>query len=230
MNLAQRAGHRLARVVWPALVAAVMALYYWLFFFPPRLVGSNDPDRYYHLGLTQLMSGHGLLRTLPQAEDIGWGRHFPEKEFLFHALTRFADWLGGLDAVMLLVPILGTAIILTLYWTLSRVCRPWQAMLFATLIPLAYPVFIFRLTILRPHLLAILFFALLLLAILRRRDWLVASACAGFALSYHAFYIPMLVLALASQREAREATFARAVRAALRDEDAAYPPPKRWDD
>lgn len=41
---------------------------------------------------------------------------------------------------------------------------------------------------------------------------------------------PMLVLALASQREAREATFARAVRAALRDEDAGYPPPKRWED
>ena len=41
---------------------------------------------------------------------------------------------------------------------------------------------------------------------------------------------PMLVLALASQREAREATFARAVRAALRDEDAVYPPPKRWAD
>lgn len=40
---------------------------------------------------------------------------------------------------------------------------------------------------------------------------------------------PMLVLALASQREAREATFARAVRAALRDEDPAYPPPKRWE-
>jgi hypothetical protein len=41
---------------------------------------------------------------------------------------------------------------------------------------------------------------------------------------------PILVLALASQREAREATFARAVRAALRDEDAAYPPPRRWED
>lgn len=41
---------------------------------------------------------------------------------------------------------------------------------------------------------------------------------------------PMLVLALASQREAREAVFAKAVRVALRDEEAGYPPPKRWDD
>lgn len=41
---------------------------------------------------------------------------------------------------------------------------------------------------------------------------------------------PLLVVALASQREARESTFAKAVRAALGDEDAGYPPPKRWDD
>ena len=38
---------------------------------------------------------------------------------------------------------------------------------------------------------------------------------------------PMLVLALASQREAREAAFAKAVRVALRDEDAGY---GRWND
>jgi hypothetical protein len=179
------------------LVVAIMGAYYWLLFFPPRLVGSNDPDRYYHLGLTRLMMEHGLLRTLPQAEDLGWGRDFPEKEFLFHALTWFADWLGGLGAVMLLVPILGTAIILVLYRTLSRVCRPWQAVLFSTLVPLACSVFIYRLTMLRPHLLAILFFMLLVHAVLRRRDWLLAIACAGFSLSYHAFYVPMLALALA---------------------------------
>lgn len=41
---------------------------------------------------------------------------------------------------------------------------------------------------------------------------------------------PMLVLALASQREAREAVFAKAVRVALVDEEPRYPPPKRWAD
>ena len=174
-----------------------MALYYGLFFFPPRLVGSNDPDRYYHLGLSHLIAQHGLLTSLPQVEDLGWARHFPEKEFLFHVLTAAADSLGGPGAVLLLVPLLGTAIVLVLYATLARVCRPWQAALFATLLPFAYIAFIYRLTILRPHLLAILFFVLLLHAILRRRAWLVAIACAGFALAYHAFYIVLLALALA---------------------------------
>ena len=68
-------------------VAAAMAVYYWLLFFPPRLVGSNDPDRYYHLGLAAITAEHGLPATLPQVEDLGWGNYFPDKEFLFHALT-----------------------------------------------------------------------------------------------------------------------------------------------
>ena len=41
---------------------------------------------------------------------------------------------------------------------------------------------------------------------------------------------PMLVLALASQREAREAVFAKALRVALRDEEAGYRKAKRWED
>jgi hypothetical protein len=50
---------------------------------------------------------------------------------------------------------------------------------------------------LRPHLLAILFFCLLVVGILRSRAWLVFLAAAGYALSYHAFYIVGLVAAVA---------------------------------
>lgn len=186
------------RVLWGAAVAAVVAAYYWLLYFPPRLVGANDPDRYYHLGLSRIISEGGLPMRLPQAEDLGWGVVFPEKEFLFHALTGAADWAGGVPLVLLLVPLLGLAIVLTLYRTLDGVCRPWQAALFATLVPLAYTAFLFRLTILRPHVLAILWFCLLLYAALRTRPWLALVACAGFALSYHAIFIVLLVVAAAA--------------------------------
>jgi hypothetical protein len=185
------------RMLWGGLVAAVFAAYYWLLYFPPRLVGANDPDRYYHLGLSRLISEGGIPMRLPQAEDLGWGVVFPEKEFLFHALTGAADWAGGVPMVLLLVPLLGLAIVLTLYRTLDGVCRPWQAALFATLVPLAYTAFLFRLTILRPHVLAILWFCLLLHAVLRTRPWLALVACAGFALSYHAIFIVLLVVAAA---------------------------------
>jgi hypothetical protein len=185
------------RLAWGFVVAAVVAAYYWLLYFPPRLVGANDPDRYYHLGLSRIISEGGIPMRLPQAEDLGWGAVFPEKEFLFHVLTGAADWAGGVPLVLLLVPLLGLAIILTLYRTLDGVCRPWQAALFATLVPLAYTAFMFRLTILRPHVLAILWFCLLLHAVLRARPWLALVACAGFALSYHAIFIVLLVVVAA---------------------------------
>jgi hypothetical protein len=186
-----------SRVAGGAFVVLAVATYYVLFYFPPRLLGSTDPDRYYHLGLSRLISHQGLLRTLPQVEDLGWGRYFPDKEFLFHVLTGSADWINGSMGVLLVVPLLGIGIAACLYAELSRVVRPLWAALFAAAVPLLTVRFLFRLTLLRPHMLAVLFFCLLLLAILRKRPKLVALAAAGFALSYHAFYIVVLVAGVA---------------------------------
>jgi hypothetical protein len=190
-------------------VVAAMAAYYAIFFLPPRLVGSNDPDRYYHLGLAALTAKQGLLATLPQVEDLGWGRYFPDKEFLFHAVAGAAYWLFGPSGVMAMVPATGIAIALCLYFGLRKALSPGLAA--AWLIPalLLSPVLIFRITMLRPHLFAIFFFCLLVVAILRGRGWLAALAAAGYALSYHAFYIPGLAIAIAllvrwpGQRRAR---------------------------
>jgi hypothetical protein len=185
-------------VAWGSFVAAVMSAYYYLFYFPPRMVGISDPDRFYHLGLSKLIAAHGLLRTLPQAEDLGWGHYFPDKEFLFHVLTGLAAWMGGTVGVLLTVPVLGTAIVLCLYVQLARVIRPTHAALLCLAVILLSGVFLFRLTLLRPHLLAILFFCLLLQGFLERRPWLTFLGAAGFALSYHAFYLVLIVVGAAS--------------------------------
>lgn len=179
-------------------VCVLTSLYYAIFFFPPRLVGSNEPDRYFHLGLARLISTDGLPKILPQVEDLGWGHYFPDKEFLFHALTGAAYWLAGPAGVLLVVPLLGIAIVACLYTIVARVLPPGRAAALVLTASLLSPVQLFRLSLLRPHLLAILFFCLLLAAILRGRGWLAALASAGFALSYHAFYIPMLVIGVAS--------------------------------
>lgn len=184
-------------VIWGAVTGVVMSLYYLLFYFPPRLTGGNDPDRFYHLGLSQLMAAQGLLRTLPQAEDLAWGKYFPDKEFLFHVLTTGAFKIGGMEGALLVVPLLGVAIVLCLYVNLARVLEPWRASVFSLLAILLGTAFLFRITLLRPHVLAILFFCLLMTSLLRGRAWLAGLAAAGFALSYHAFYIPLLVIVLA---------------------------------
>jgi hypothetical protein len=181
-----------------AAVLAVLAAYFALFHLPPRLVGSNDPDRYFHLALARMVAEGGWPRILPQVEDLGWGRFFPDKEFLFHALGGLAWKLGGPVAVNLLVPLLGMGIGTVLYASLARLLPPWKAALLALLPLLLCPAFLFRITLLRPHLLAIFCFCLLLHALLSRRRWLAAVACAGFALSYHALYIPALALGLAA--------------------------------
>jgi hypothetical protein len=180
----------LPRAVGGALVALALWAYYWIYFLPPRLLGGADPDRWYHLGLSRLMAAQGgLLRAMPQAEDIGWGRYFPDKEFLFHALTGSASALGGDSLVLWLVPVLGIAIALLLYLEASRVLRPWQATLLSVVALLGTSAFMYRLTLLRPHLLAVLMFCLLLLALLRARPRLAALFALLFALSYHAFYV-----------------------------------------
>jgi hypothetical protein len=197
LNDAIAAPTRAGRAAFAALVLGVICAYYAIFFLPPRLVGSNDPDRYYHLGLAAITAEHGLPRTLPQVEDLGWGHYFPDKEFLFHAATGAAEWLAGPSGVMFVVPASGIAIVLCLYWGLRRVLTPARAA--AWLLPaiLFSPVLLFRMTMLRPHLFAIFFFCLLLVAILRGRGWLAALAAAGYALSYHALYIPLLVIGIA---------------------------------
>jgi hypothetical protein len=190
-------GGRLRAGLFGLLVLAAMSAYYAIFFLPPRLVGGNDPDRYYHLGLSALIGQQGLLRVVPQVEDLGWGRYFPDKEFLFHAATGFAHWLAGPDGVMLVVPLAGLATAFVLYRGLLRVLSPGRAAAWLLAAFLLSPVLLFRMTMLRPHLFAVLFFCLLVVALLRGRGWLAALAAAGFALSYHALYMPLIAIGLA---------------------------------
>ena len=178
-------------------VLIILATYYWIFFLPPMSVGSTDPDRYFHLGLSQLISEHGLLRVLPQVEDLGWGRYFPDKEFLFHVLTGTAHSLGGSPCVLAVVPLTGILIALLLHSELCRVIRPLAAAVLTSSVFVLTAAFLFRLSLLRPHILAILFFCLLISAVIRSRPRLAAMAAAGFVLAYHAFYIVLLVAAVA---------------------------------
>jgi hypothetical protein len=175
-------------------VAAAIASWYWLWFLPPVRMGSADPDRYYHLALSRLIAGQGWIpKVLPQVEDLGWGHYFPDKEFLFHVLTGAAWSLGEATAVLALVPLIGLSLVLVLHGEMSRILKPVPAALIAIVASLGTAGLFFRLCLLRPHLLAILLFCLMLLAILRERPRLAALAALGFALGYHAFYLVLIV-------------------------------------
>ena len=44
---------------------------------------SSDPDSYYHLAISRMTLENGLIRALPQADNMAWKSFFTEKEFLF---------------------------------------------------------------------------------------------------------------------------------------------------
>src|SRR4051794_35267116 len=88
-------------------------------------LSDSDPDRYYHIAVSREISERGVIHTLPQVEGLRWNEYFPDKEFLYHAVTGSAYRLGGESlmlkstiALSLLVPLLlfmiGSA------WTLPR--------------------------------------------------------------------------------------------------------------
>lgn len=184
-------------VMWGLAVVLLMSAVYAGLYGSHIQAGSNDPDRFYHLALSRLSSEQGLLRSLPQVEDLGWGQYFPDKEFLFHVLTAAGYRLNGDAGALAVIPLLGVGIVGLLYLTLRREIPPWKAAL-VTLFPvLVTTVFLYRLMLLRPHVLAIFFFCLLLAAILQRQRLLAVLAVFGFVLSYHAFYVPLLCILLA---------------------------------
>jgi hypothetical protein len=179
-------------------VAAALCFWYWLWFLPPVRVGGADPDRYYHLALSRLIVEHGWIpKSLPQVEDLGWGHYFPDKEFLFHLLTGAAWSAGGANAVLALVPMIGLLLLLLVHHELEHTLKPLPAALIAIVGSLGTAALLFRLSLLRPHLLAMLTFLLLVLAILRKRPRLAGVAAVAFALSYHAYYLPAIVAGVA---------------------------------
>ena len=80
----------------------------------------QEPDRYFHLGLSKIEARYGFVASLPQAEDIGWNDRFQEKEFLFHALTSTAYKLGGEPAALAVVPLICARIVLSIFFISSR--------------------------------------------------------------------------------------------------------------
>ncbi len=157
----------------------------------------GDPDRYYHFALSREMvkSGEIFLRSLPQVEDLGWGELFVDKEFLYHQLTALGYRLGGDAGVEIASLLCSLAAMLVLFLFASRRLPPALACS-VTFLTLACPLFLSRMLMLRPHVLAVFGFSLMTLAVLSRRPLATGLAVFFFTLSYHAFYVPLICLAI----------------------------------
>lgn len=152
-----------------------------------------DPDRYYHLALSREMNEKGVLKSLPQAEDVGWAEKFVDKEFLFHVFTAAGHFLGGEKGVLLVVPFLGLAIVGSIFYIATSCFGLWAASISMPLI-LFNLYFLQRLSMLRPHLLAILLALWLVYGFLKKKRYVLAFVSFLYPIAYHTFFIPGLLM------------------------------------
>ena len=147
------------------------------FFLKLKFLSDGDPDRYFHLALSRITyeSGSLFLRSLPQVENLGWGELFLDKEFLFHQLTRIGFALGG-DKGVVEASFLCSILSLVVFYLFASSRIPVLPAALVTAGVFSSPYLAFRLSLLRPHTLAVLAFILFQIAILSRRPRLTALA------------------------------------------------------
>lgn len=158
-------------------------------------ISLRDPDRYFHFAISRQIveSGQIVLRELPQIEGLGWDKFFAEKEFLFHQITALAYRIGGNDGVVQAAWLLALAGLLIFYNYAARRIGA-LASFFLTGIFFGSPILVWRLLMVRPHVLAIACFTAMIAFALKRNRWGLFFSILFFALSYHAFYMPLVVI------------------------------------
>lgn len=153
-------------------------------------------DQYYHFAVSKLMVDQGVLLLLPQVDDLGWGQQFPEKEFLFHVGTMAWYAVFSEQGVRLFCLLCAVGVLLLSFAELQRFISPVFAFSILLLLYFLESSFAFRLILVRPHVLAILWFVLAYIGLRSRSPWLTLIAGFGYALSYHALYVPLLLIAI----------------------------------
>lgn len=158
----------------------------------------GDPDRYYHYAVSRYMNETpGLFpKVFPQVKGLGWDEYFPDKEFLYHQVTALGYRLGGETGVIYIAIACGISLTLLYFLYGASLLPPW-IVASSLLLSLLSPTIFYRIVMVRPHVLAMFAFLALMISVIERRKYWALAAAALFTLSYHAFYVPLICLALA---------------------------------
>jgi hypothetical protein len=163
-----------------------------------------DSDRHYHFALSAQAPWSGHLGKLPQVEDLGWGKRFVDKEYLFHVFTTWGYRARGERGVIAACALLALFACAGLY-ALCRTGTSRGAALGFTLAGALFNAsFLYRLDMVRPHVLAIGLFLWTCVGLVSRRPWLAGLAACAFGLAYHALYLPLFVAALFAVLERKD--------------------------
>ncbi len=156
-----------------------------------------DDDTAYHFSVGQLIGKYGILHTFPWTPFSWQYDHYADKEFLFHLLFMPLGGLGFVNAARA-VGIFAGALILTALYLILRAEKVDFAGLWV-LLTLTCSEFVFRLALVRPHLLSITLALIILWAYAHGRLRILAAASIIYPLSYVAFWQIPLILVVAAE-------------------------------
>ena len=154
-------------------------------FSKPSLVGA---DAYYHVRVSQVITEEGILDEFPYTQASVFKNNYADKQFLFHVLL--IPFLGE-DLVLgpKILTVLLTALLFALMaWVLVRhgVSLPW---LWTVLMLASGVMFLFRMSLTRPHLLAVPLAVLAAHLLLRRHVLGMLLVSLFFPLCYTAAHL-----------------------------------------
>lgn len=187
-----RAGALLAIAAWLSLHAGAAAFVQFGFLHVPE-----DADTDFHVAVGRLIREHGILQAFPWTPFSILADHYADKELLFHLL--FVP-LAGLDAALaanVVGTLCGAAMLGALFLVLRRERVPFAG-LWALVPLLASSAFLYRFTLVRPHLLSIALALVVLWAAARERLRVLAVASVLYPWTYVAWQLPV-VLALVAE-------------------------------
>jgi hypothetical protein len=155
-----------------------------------------DGDTAYHAAVGQMIRDHGILQSFPWTPFSWLSDHYADKELLFHLLfVPFLEF-GWIRAAQIVDTLCGATILFTIYQVLRREGVAW-AWLWA-LIPLAAShTFVYRFSVVRPHLLSITLAILVLWAATTGRLRFLAVVAAIYPWAYVAWAMPVVLVAIA---------------------------------
>jgi hypothetical protein len=159
-----------------------------------------DLDSAYHAAVGALIRRHGILHAFPWTPFSWLAAHYADKELLFHLLFVPLAALDWIQAVKIVGTLTSAALIFSIYTILRkegvRLAGLWA------LFPLVLsPVFLWRFSLVRPHIVSIALALLVLGAAAGNRRFMVALIAAVYPWAYVAWQLPFL-LAVVSQTAA----------------------------
>ena len=153
-----------------------------------------DADTAYHVAVGRLIRVHGILHIFPWTPFSWLADHYADKELLLHLLFVPLANLNWITASKIAGTGLGAILLFVLYFIL-RAEKIRLAGVWVLLLLFASDVFVFRFSLVRPHLMSIPLALLLLWAAVRGRLILLAVVSAIYPWAYVAFLqIPLLLL------------------------------------